>query len=83
MLTHSKEVHVQSFPVALECFLGPFASYDKTLLPSQVLDEIGVDVHSKMATAPRTRVAQQQQHADTEKEDAEADDLLARLSALK
>lgn len=52
-------------------------------LMNQVLDEIGVDIHSKMATAPRTKVAHAQQQADTEKEDAEADDLIARLSALK
>ncbi len=49
----------------------------------QVLDEIGVDIHSKMATAPKTKITQAQQQAETDKEDAEADDLIARLSALK
>ena len=51
---------------------------------TQVLDEIGVDIHSKMASAPKTKLAQQQQQqAEADKEDAEADDLIARLSALK
>jgi len=48
-----------------------------------VLDEIGVDIHSKMATAPKTKITQGQQQAGNDKEDAEADDLIARLSALK
>ena len=50
---------------------------------AQVLDEIGVDVHSKLAAAPKTKLTQQQQQAEADKEDAEADDLIARLSALK
>lgn len=50
---------------------------------TQVLDEIGVDIHSQMATAPKNRVAKQQQEADSSQEDKEADDLIARLSALK
>lgn len=52
----------------------------------QVLEEIGIDVSSKLATAPRQKVAQrqqQQEEASSSKEDAEADDLLARLAALK
>jgi len=36
-----------------------------------------------MATAPKTKITQAQQQAETDKEDAEADDLIARLSALK
>ena len=49
----------------------------------QVLDEIGVDIHSKMATAPKNKLVRPQQEADTAQEDKEADDLIARLSALK
>lgn len=52
----------------------------------QVLDEIGIDISSNLAAAPRQKVAQRQQtqeEASTSKEDAEADDLLARLAALK
>jgi len=36
-----------------------------------------------MATAPKTKITQAQQQAETDKEDAEADDHIARLSALK
>ena len=49
----------------------------------QVLDEIGVDIHSQMATAPKSKLARPQQEADTAQEDKEANDLIARLSALK
>lgn len=49
----------------------------------QVLDEIGVDIHSQMATAPKNKLARPQREADTAQEDKEADDLIARLSALK
>ena len=49
----------------------------------QVLDEIGVDMSSKLAAAPKQRVAagsrvQQQQQAEDEE-----DGLVARLAALK
>lgn len=49
----------------------------------QVLDEIGVDIHSQMATAPKNKLARPQQETASTQEDKGVDDLIARLSALK
>ena len=51
----------------------------------QVLDEIGVDMSSKMGAVPTGKQAQAQAAAAAAAadEDREAEDLLARLTALK
>lgn len=48
---------------------------------NQLLDDIGVDLTGKMASAPKTRVGSAQQQASSNQD--EGDDLLARLGALK
>ena len=50
----------------------------------QVLDEIGVDVGAQLSSAPRQRLPAQQQAAKAQDaEDAEAEELMQRLAALK
>ena len=47
----------------------------------QVLDEIGIDITSQLAAAPRQKVAQRQ--AASSSAAVEDDELTARLAALK
>ncbi len=49
-----------------------------------MLDEIGVDLNASMASAPKSRLQQRQgQAAASSSQEAEDDDLTARLSALR
>ena len=50
---------------------------------SQVLDEIGVDLTAKMASAPQRQTGIRRNAPAEAAEDAEADELTARLQALK
>jgi hypothetical protein len=49
----------------------------------QVLEEIGIDVAAQMGAAPKQRVPAQQQQQQQQQEPDAADELVARLAALK